>query len=305
MTLVLSICGPDTLWTVVDRRISYLHQPPKDDARKVMLLETADGQAILAYAGLGATAQGTEPADWMSNVLRGRNYPLEASLGVLAEAMERQLPEHLLGLPGRGGKIHTVIASAFLNGKATLFTIDAALSPDRSRGAFRFLRQLQQRPGSPVAVPKRFGLGGTGGDYLRQDLRWVRPLLHLVKAVDAGKLNPFVVADELARLSFGVHLAVPDTVGPNSIVVWRHRRESLLKGGGAHQFYEGLRRAGATSLPSIGLGMDTEAMMFAMLPLVMKQSAAILRGETVDVGIEAELNAVFALLPDQPDETLR
>lgn len=52
----------------------------KDDARKVMIPETTDAVAILGYAGLGATALGTEPADWMSNVLRGQNLPLEQSL---------------------------------------------------------------------------------------------------------------------------------------------------------------------------------------------------------------------------------
>jgi hypothetical protein len=50
-----------------------------------MFLETTDDVAILGYAGLGATALGTKPADWMSAVLRGRNLPLEKSLEVLAE----------------------------------------------------------------------------------------------------------------------------------------------------------------------------------------------------------------------------
>jgi hypothetical protein len=49
-----------------------------------MFLETADGVAILGYAGLGATALATEPAHWMRAVLRGRVLPLERSLEVLA-----------------------------------------------------------------------------------------------------------------------------------------------------------------------------------------------------------------------------
>ena len=47
-----------------DRRLSYQGRPPKEDGRKMMFLETTDGVAILGYAGLGATAKGTEPADW-------------------------------------------------------------------------------------------------------------------------------------------------------------------------------------------------------------------------------------------------
>jgi hypothetical protein len=57
-----------------------------------MFLETTDGVAILGYAGLGATAGGTEPADWMAAVLRCRNFPLEQSLGILADAMKAQMP---------------------------------------------------------------------------------------------------------------------------------------------------------------------------------------------------------------------
>jgi len=52
------------------------------------------GWLLLEYAGLGDTAK-TEPADWMSAVLRGRNLPLEQSIGILAEAVKAQLPRHL------------------------------------------------------------------------------------------------------------------------------------------------------------------------------------------------------------------
>jgi hypothetical protein len=86
VTLVLTVNGPETLWMVADRRLSYDGRPPSDFARKVMVLETTDGLAILGYAGLGATAQGNQPADWMSAVLRGINAPLEQSLGIIADA---------------------------------------------------------------------------------------------------------------------------------------------------------------------------------------------------------------------------
>jgi hypothetical protein len=73
MTLVLSVHSRDSLWLVVDRRLSYgARRPPIDDAVKVMNLETTDGVGLLAYAGLGATPRGTQPSEWMSAVLRGR-----------------------------------------------------------------------------------------------------------------------------------------------------------------------------------------------------------------------------------------
>ena len=79
MTFILAVRGPKSIWLLADRRLSYEGRLPKDDACKVMFLETTDGVAILGYAGLGATARGTEPSDWMSAVLRGRNFPLDVS----------------------------------------------------------------------------------------------------------------------------------------------------------------------------------------------------------------------------------
>jgi hypothetical protein len=73
VTLVLSVHSRNSLWLVVDRRLSYGGcLPPIDDAVKVMILETTDGVGLLAYAGLGATSQRTQPSEWMSAVLRGR-----------------------------------------------------------------------------------------------------------------------------------------------------------------------------------------------------------------------------------------
>jgi hypothetical protein len=72
VTLVLSLSSRDSLWMVADRRLSYgRHRPPVDDAMKVLTLETLDGVGVLGYAGLGATAAGTQPSAWMSAVLRG------------------------------------------------------------------------------------------------------------------------------------------------------------------------------------------------------------------------------------------
>jgi hypothetical protein len=124
MTLVVAVARPETIWLLADRRLSFDSRPPKDDGRKIMFLETTDGVAILGYAGLGATARGTEPADWMSAVLRGRNLPLEQSLGVLADTMQKQFPRHMVRMPGKGGLAHTVIVPAFLGKEPRLYSID-------------------------------------------------------------------------------------------------------------------------------------------------------------------------------------
>jgi hypothetical protein len=57
MTLVVTVNGPETIWLVADRRLTFRGRVQRDDARKVMFLETADGVSILGYAGLGATSR--------------------------------------------------------------------------------------------------------------------------------------------------------------------------------------------------------------------------------------------------------
>ena len=96
MTLILAITGRHTIWLLADRRLSTPSgKSLRDDARKVMFLETTDGVAILGYAGIGATARGTEPSGWMSNVLRGRNWPLEPSLGAISTVMQQELRPYM------------------------------------------------------------------------------------------------------------------------------------------------------------------------------------------------------------------
>jgi hypothetical protein len=209
VTLILTVNGPESSWLLADRRLSCKGRSPKDDARKVMLLETTDGVAILGYAGLGATARGTEPGDWMSAVLRGRNFPLEQSLEALAEAMKKQFPKHMVHMPpGGGGPTHNVIVPAFLGREPRLYTIDLVFAPDCKTYKFRCTRHAAEKP--PMASPKtpRLALAGSGGFYLAQDKKkkWIHSLLRMVRAYDRGQVSPHAVADHLANLNDEVHL---------------------------------------------------------------------------------------------------
>jgi len=309
MTLVLAVNGPESIWLLADRRLSYKGHQPKDDARKVMCLETNDGVAILGYAGLGATALGTEPADWMSAVLRGRNLLLEQSLGVLAEAMKKQLPPHMIRMPGNGGPAHTVIVPAFLGNEPRLYTIDMVFAPDRKSFAFRYTRRVIEKPAQATVRTPRFGIGGTGAPYLIQDKKWMRKLLRVVKANDRGRVSSLAVADHLAHLNYEVHLGTPDkSVGPRCIVVWRYRKGGFHKGGGGEQYYTGMTRdaSGPPLLPTIGNGMDIRALIDALMPRTMKMFEAMrATGEPAMELDKDELNAELAHLPDEPDENLR
>jgi hypothetical protein len=226
VTLVLSVHSRDSLWLVVDRRLSYgTPRPPVDDAVKVMDLETTDGRGLLAYAGLGATPRGTQPSDWMSAVLRGRGgLTFEQALGVLAAVANKELPKHLAWMPGGG---HFIIVPAFVRGVGSrLYSIDNVVDRRTKRHWYRYTsHQRTAEPGSPSA---RLAVGGTGGIYLSHtDRSWQRPFLSLVNAHDRGKVSDRLIADQLARLNYEAHQAVPDgSVGPRCIVVWRRRPDA-------------------------------------------------------------------------------
>jgi hypothetical protein len=185
----------------------------RDDARKVMFLQTTDGVAILGYAGLGATAKGTEPADWMSAVLRGLNLPLEQSLSVLANAMKAQFPRHMARLPS--GMTHNVAIPAIVGEEVRLYAI---LPPDGKGLSYRPTRVVGR---TPTRTP-RLGVEGSGLRYLLRDRKWIRPLLRVVKAFDRDQISAYTVADHLAKLNYEVHLK-DKTVGPNCIIACRHR----------------------------------------------------------------------------------
>jgi hypothetical protein len=267
-----------------------------------MFLETTDGIAILGYAGLGATALGTEPADWMSAVLRGRNLPLEQSLGVLAGAMKRQLPSHLIRIPGPGGPGHNVLVTAFLNDKVRFYTIDLVFTPDRKRFAFRYTRFVT--PGPARRTP-RIGIGGSGAQHLVRDQRWMRPLLRVAGAYERAQVTSRVVADHLANLNSEVHRH-NGTVGPSCIVAWRNRKGGHHREGSGHAFYtDGVPDANTRSLPTIVGGMDVNALMGVMIPRTSKVLKAMLAGMPDRELDKDELNAELSRLPDKPDETLR
>ncbi|WP_144006973.1 hypothetical protein [Pelomonas sp. KK5] len=271
------------------------------------MLETQDSVAMLGYAGLGCTAGGTEPADWMNAVLRGRSLPLELYLGELAGALQRQFPPHLRQLPIKFGAAHSVVVSAFLNGEPRLYSIDIVLSADRKTHRFRYTRHVSgQVPSDPPRTP-RIALAGSGASFLQRDVQWLRQLLKLVRACDAQRIEPHIVADFLAALSNRVSCGMADkSVGPRSIVVWRHRNGGARIGGGGHQFYNGIvREPDSGILPMLANGLDIQALVRAAMPFIEPQMSQLREHAPVKEIDRDGMNAALAKLPDQPDETLK
>lgn len=311
MTLIVTINGPDTIWILADRRLSFAHQAPRDDARKMMVLDTTDGVALLGYAGLGRTAGRTEPADWMNRVLRGRDLPMEQCLDVLAEAFEREMPRHLATIPRRFAALHNILISAVVNEQARLYELSLVMSPDRRDYRLVRTRHVTGRAPSRLQLPQRFSAAGSGAAYLTRDPRWQRELLRLVRACDRGLIVPQVVADRLAQLNLDVSLGTADkTVGPRCIVMWRHRKGSFRKGGGGHQFYSGSMREGDSgAVPWICRGQDLQAIGptigSVLIDLYAIPGERRFRREVDPDAVNAAMNAAMAKLPHMPDEGLK
>jgi hypothetical protein len=308
VTLVLSVHSRDSLWLVVDRRLSYgPRRPPVDTAVKVMNLETTDGVGLLAYAGLGATPRGTQPSDWMSAVLRGRGgLTFEQALGVLSTVANKELPRHLARVPGGG---HFIIIPAFVRGVGPrLYSIDNVVDRRTQRHSYRYTsHQRTAEPGSPSI---RLAAGGTGGIYLaRKNRSWQRALLSLVNAHDRGKVSDHVIANQLARLNYEAHQEVRDgSVGSRCIVVWRRRPDGRPGApGGAHQFYTGTDRdQDSAAIPTIANGIDVQGIAGLLMTSFQARFASHGFGSAAAFDVDKdEMNRLLAGLPSEPDEKLR
>lgn len=306
MTLLIAATSRDSLWLAADRRLSW-PGGYEDGAVKQMILETRDdGVALLGYAGLGKTRAGTQPSEWMAAVLRARNLPLEDSLGVLAEAVRREVPPHM------GEQGHLILAPAFQEGRPRLYGIGVA----QNGKTFVWTRFVHHGE-----VPPRVRITGSGAPVLdAASKHWLRPLLTRVRAVERGVASPHLVADYLAKLIYGTHkvMGADATVGPTSTVLWRFRPNSGRPGGGG-AFYTGeametdhkIEDFALNQVPTIANGMDINALasvtMAHVFPQMIAQMEAHRAGENVpEMVVDGEaINRDLAKLPDQPDERLR
>ena len=238
----------------------------------------------------------------MSAVLRGRNLPLEQSLGIVADAMKGQLPRHMQRMALNGMPAHCVVVTAFLGNERRLYTIDLALAADRKTCDLRWTRWQVERP-TATTVP-RVGVAGSGASYLIQHkTKWMKSLFRMIKANDRGDIaitSALTVADQMAKLSYEVH-ANRSSVGPSCIVAWRRKKGS---GCGGHQFYTGMSRDAANpAVSTIGCGLDIKAIANTLMPHFVKAFEKTRLDQPAD-WITDELKADWAQLPDTPDEKL-
>ena len=304
MTLILAAISKETIWLAADRRLSVQGRAPKDDACKVMFLETRDGVAILGYAGLGETSSGMEPSEWMSNCLRGRNFTLEQSLSVLAKAIESQMPKHLIKFPIGLMAHHAVVAPAFVDNEPRLYMLQLELSPDRTLKRMHFVRHMP----NGGRKPPKFALAGSGALMLAKDKNWLRPLTRIVRAADRKQLALHLVPKYFAQLNDKVQAADP-YVSSRCIVAWRNRKKGVHKGGGAQEFFAATAREnGGMMIPTIGNGQDIVALVTPIWERMMQNFKALPPGskELPSFGFDTdEINEALATMPSGPDEVLK
>jgi hypothetical protein len=312
VTHVFSVQSRDTLWVVADRRLSCEGRPPKEDAVKVVSLETVDGIGVLAYAGLGATPRGTQPSEWMSAVLRGRGgLTFEQTLGGLATVAARELPRHLEAIPNPSQRSHVIIAPAFIKGIGSrLFTIDYGI--DAKTGKYHHSYRSHVRSDEPGSQSIRIAAAGSGISHTTKKSKdWLRALRSLVRDHDRGKVSDNVIADHLAVLNFEVHEELTkqgdDTIGPRSIVIWRRREDARRdRPAGGQLFYEGTGRdRNMSGIPIIVNGNDIMAICKVFLDLFHPVLTNVgFDPSTIAIDTD-EANRRLAALPQTPDDKLR
>ncbi len=252
MTLIVAVIGRESIWMLADRRVTYEGRPPKEDALKLMRLETTDGIALLGYAGLGATAGGTEPSAWMNRVLCGRVLPLEECLAALAAAIEAELPRHLDQLPSGAKTGHVVIAAAFVRNEPRLYSIELTGAVDGRKRELRWKRWVNSLPNGSQR-PLRIGVAGSGTYLSLKDRSRLRNVLRMIRAHEAERTSADVVADVFADLNMSVHRSIK-SVGPRCVVAWSYARAGSKGGEGISDFITALRKTFRPFCPSMRVG---------------------------------------------------
>lgn len=294
MTLIVAVAGKESIWLAADRRLTYANGKTRDNARKFMFLETKDGKAIVGYAGLGATAQDTEPSDWMASVLRGRKLPLEDCLSVLAEAMQKQFRKHLnFYIPG-----HCMLIPAIVDGESRLYAM-VAKRTNSNPCEVRWVREEVSQYGSVCRA-------GSGMTYTDKD-DWMEYILGRIRGCENGELSPFELAEDLADLNFTVHdLMKEKTVGPTSIVAWRFLKRPPKHMMGGHSFYSGSKRVGEDAIiPCIGTGDHVSETAQVIGRRLLEQLRAGIPPDKIDPQNDKVLKARLDRMPKVPDENLR
>lgn len=226
MTLIIALHGKSSVWLLADRRLTWPNRR-LDNACKLITLTAMDGRGIMAYSGLGSSSKGTEPSEWMRDILIGHpGATVEQSLSLIWNAMKRELPKHLALM--KGAQIHQLMATAIVNDQVRFYGAALELQPGMKTSGYCSLISADER-----GVPPRLCFAGSGSFSMPTLSSWDRDLFRTLAAFEAGKVGARNITDRLARINYLTSLR-DASVSPESIVVW-----SKVGGGGETLFYAG------------------------------------------------------------------
>lgn len=303
MTFILTINGKETAWLLADRRLSAHGHPPKEDAKKILRLDANDGSVQIGYCGLGSTSLGTEPAEWMNGVLRGRQASVESYLHLLAIAFTNELPKHLLPISNGKMLCHTALINGFINNKPILYTIDFVIKPDGKKYFTRLQNCAWHSKEKEVSFISPIAIAGSGSKAFIKNPSRMRDLKKMMAAYEAKKVSVKGMLNQLALINYEVHQETTDgTVGPRCIIVWKNRENGAFDSGGGIACYTGTDQdRNCRAVPTISNGIDVRALSNVTLKHVLSDFFGEKNG-VIDTG---EINAELAALPIGPDEKLR
>jgi len=299
MTLIVGAIGERSIWMLADRRLSIGAKVIRDDAVKLINLETKDGLALLGYSGLGASSSGVEPSEWMSKTIRGLNLPLEKVLGIISNAAVKRLPRHLSRICGSAIPAHHIIIPAFLNGDPRIYSIDLALIKQEKKTIHRYTKHVMKRNTPSGDISVRLATGGSGALTLKGKKAWQRHLLRLINAHDAGRISPNEVSKYFAEINHFVSKS-NRTVSSECLVTWK-----LADKGGNFAFYKGVdidQHPSNGQILHIDNGLVVNDLANALMPFVEKQFKAMNQGKEFKLDKE-EIDKELKKLPENPDDT--
>jgi len=301
MTFAVVLASRSAIWACADRQLTDQHNPllSSKSGVKITSIETKDGVALLAYAGIGRVKD-TQISWWVYRTLRGLNMPLERSLEHISDAAQRRLAPYV-----RHAGAHFFIAAAIRDGKHYVYEIDLHKRPPQ-------VIRYEPRTRSQVQT----GISGSGATYaLRYEKPRIRNIARLVKHYEHEKVSSEFIASQLASLNASISArarAVGDnTISPESIVIHRHPKSK--KSDGQQWCFD---PAGKTysdpdaAVPIVGCGLPVSEITRALMDDFLQRIRAMPPDATPAQLInaqeyEAATRAIIENIPDTPDEKLR
>ena len=119
MTFFVLATGQSSVWLTVDQRLSSLNGPKRtDDGVKLLSFDGLDGAGLMGYAGLGKTARGMQPSEWMAGMLRGHKMTVQSAVNLVARGVSEQVGRHL-----PPNSMHSIGIAAIVDGLPELHAV--------------------------------------------------------------------------------------------------------------------------------------------------------------------------------------